>query len=113
MHNRCAVTIFGSMATKMKRKGKTKLRGRTKKRGSSSIRKTVRKISAASKNVKISVPSVSLPTDAIKKQLLTYSDQIDSYLKKINAKVESFTFDVTNFDQGLTIDCKLKATIAE
>ena len=105
------------MATKMRRSGKNQTRLRAKRKvANSRVVKTRRKVTTTrKKNIKISVPSslVNLPSEAIRKQLLSYSDQIESYLRKINAKVDSFTFDVTNFDQGLTINCKLKATIAE
>lgn len=55
--------------------------------------------------------SVSLPADRMREQLLDYSKQIDSYLRKINAKIETFNFAVDTINGGLTVDCSLKATI--
>lgn len=39
----------------------------------------------------------------------SYDDQIQSYLGKVNAKVETFNFSVEKNDRTLAIDCQVKA----
>jgi len=49
--------------------------------------------------------------DNVKNQLITYGNQIQEYLGKIDAKVENYKFSIEKTDGGLSIDCHFKATI--
>jgi hypothetical protein len=50
--------------------------------------------------------------DSIKTQLSTYGNQIQEYLKNVNATVEDYKFSIEKKDGGgLAIDIEFKATI--
>jgi hypothetical protein len=50
--------------------------------------------------------------DSIKSQLSTYGNQIQEYLKNVNAKVEDYKFSIEKKENGgLSIDIEFKATI--
>jgi hypothetical protein len=55
--------------------------------------------------------SLSQSMDSVKNQLMTYGNQIQEYLGKIDAKVENYKFSVEKTDSGLSIDCHFKATL--
>jgi len=50
--------------------------------------------------------------DSIKGQLSTYGNQIQEYLKNVNATVEDYKFSIEKKENGgLSIDIEFKATI--
>ena len=105
--------------TKNARKGRTKIRSRsrsTKSRSSKSRSKiSSRRGSLGNvRNTLLKVGNVSgvkLPVDEIKTQLMTYADQIQGYLGNVNAKIETFNFGVDKSEDGITIDCHVRADI--
>ena len=90
----------------MKKTGRSKssARSKSKSRSRSSPRKTLLKIGSAS--------NLKLPTEDIRAQLMSFGDQIQQYLNKVNAKVEAFNFSVEKEGKGLLVDCQLKALVA-
>ena len=49
--------------------------------------------------------------DTVKKQLVTYSDEIQEYLGKVDAKVDSWKFSLERRDEDLTVDIAFRATV--
>ena len=49
--------------------------------------------------------------DTVKKQLVTYGDEIQEYLGKVDAKVDSWKFSLERRDEGLTVDIAFRATV--
>ena len=62
-------------------------------------------------NVRERIPT-KLPTEEIRKQLLSYASEIEKYLGNVDAKVENFKFSVEVNDKALMIDAAFKATIS-
>jgi hypothetical protein len=63
--------------------------------------------------VKIGTSSgLKLPTEDIRRKLLSYADEIQQYLGKVNAKVDFFDFAVEKSNKGLIVICEVKAIIA-
>lgn len=58
-----------------------------------------------------SASGLKLPVEDIRGQLFSYADQIQQYLAKVNAKVDTFNFAVEKSDKGLVVDCAVKAMI--
>jgi hypothetical protein len=55
--------------------------------------------------------NVGQSIDSIKNQLSNYGNQIQEYLKNVNAKVEDYKFSIEKRDNGLSVDIEFKATI--
>jgi hypothetical protein len=55
--------------------------------------------------------NVGQSLDSIKTQLSNYGNQIQEYLKNVNATVEDYKFSIEKRDNGLSIDIEFKATI--
>ena len=55
--------------------------------------------------------NLSQSMENVKSQLISYGNQIQEYLGKIDAKVENYKFSIEKTDGGLSIDCHFKATI--
>ncbi len=73
--------------------------------------KTTEMKNTASENVKQWSQNQSKSLDDAKQQLITYGSQIQEYLGKINAKVETYKFSVEKMENGLSVDIAFKATI--
>jgi hypothetical protein len=55
--------------------------------------------------------NVGQSIDSIRTQLSSYGNQIQEYLKNVNAQVEDYKFSIEKRDNGLSIDIEFKATI--
>jgi hypothetical protein len=55
--------------------------------------------------------NVGQSLDSIKTQLATYGNQIQEYLKNVNATVEDYKFSIEKKENGLSIDIEFKASI--
>jgi conjugal transfer/entry exclusion protein len=55
--------------------------------------------------------NVGQSIDSIKDQLSEYGNQIQQYLKNVNATVEDYKFSIEKRENGLSIDIEFKATI--
>ncbi len=55
--------------------------------------------------------NVGQSIDSIRKQLSDYGNQIQEYLKNVNAMVEDYKFSIEKKDNGLSIDVEFKASI--
>jgi len=49
--------------------------------------------------------------DTVRKQLVTYGDEIQEYLGKVDAKVDSWKFSIEKQNEGLTVDIAFRATV--
>jgi len=49
--------------------------------------------------------------DTVRKQLVTYGDEIQEYLGKVDAKVDSWKFTIEKQNEGLTVDIAFRATV--
>jgi hypothetical protein len=49
--------------------------------------------------------------DGVKKQLLSYSTQIQEYLGKVDASIDGYKFSIEKQGDGLTIDIAFRATV--
>ena len=76
---------------------------------------TTEKASEAMENVGKSVhhqtEKLNDSLDTVKKQLVTYGDEIQEYLGKVDAKVDSWKFSLERRDEGLTVDIAFRATV--
>ena len=76
---------------------------------------TTEKASEAMENVGKSVhhqtEKLNDSLDTVKKQLVTYSDEIQEYLGRVDAKVDSWKFSLERQDGGLTVDIAFRATV--
>ena len=76
---------------------------------------TTEKASEAMENVGRSVhhqtEKLNDSLDTVKKQLVTYGDEIQEYLGKVDAKVDSWKFSLERRDEGLTVDIAFRATV--
>ncbi len=55
--------------------------------------------------------NVGQSIDSIRNQLSDYGNQIQEYLKNVNATVEDYKFSIEKKDNGLSIDVEFKASI--
>jgi conjugal transfer/entry exclusion protein len=55
--------------------------------------------------------NVGQSIDSIKDQLSEYGNQIQQYLKNVNATVEDYKFSIEKKENGLAIDIEFKASI--
>jgi hypothetical protein len=53
----------------------------------------------------------SLNVDKIRSQLMTYGNEIQEYLNKVDAEVKDYKFSVEKQGNGIAIDVAFKATI--
>ncbi len=58
-----------------------------------------------------SMKSIKPFPDDARNQLLSYGNQIQDYLNRIQADVEGYKFSIEKTDQGFLIDCRIKATL--
>jgi hypothetical protein len=76
---------------------------------------TTEKASEAMENAGRSVhhqtEKLSDSMDTVKKQLVTYGDEIQEYLGRVDAKVDSWKFSLERQDDGLTVDIAFRATV--
>jgi len=49
--------------------------------------------------------------DTVRKQLVTYGDEIQEYLGKVDAKVDAWKFSIEKQNEGLIVDIAFRATI--
>jgi len=49
--------------------------------------------------------------DTVRKQLVTDGDEIQEYLGKVDAKVDSWKFSIEKQNEGLTVDIAFRATV--
>jgi predicted nucleic acid-binding Zn-ribbon protein len=61
--------------------------------------------------VKEQTQNQSKTLDDARQQLTTYGNQIQEYLGKIDAKVETYRFSVEKIENGLLVDIAFKATM--
>ncbi len=62
-------------------------------------------------NVKEQTQNQSKSLDEAKQQLAAYGQQIQQYLGKIDAKVETYKFSVEKVENGLIVDIAFKASV--
>jgi hypothetical protein len=76
---------------------------------------TTQKASEAMENVGKSVhhqtEKLNDSLDTVRKQLVTYGDEIQEYLGKVDAKVDAWKFSIEKQNEGLTVDIAFRATI--
>ena len=76
---------------------------------------TTEKASEAMENVGKSVhhqtEKINDSLDGVKKQLVSYGDQIQEYLGEVDAKVDSWKFSIEKQNEGLIVDIAFRATV--
>ncbi len=76
---------------------------------------TTQKVSEAKESVGKSVhhetEKLNDSLETVRKQLVAYGDEIQEYLGKVDAKVDSWKFSFEKKDEGLTVDIAFRATV--
>jgi len=73
--------------------------------------KATEAIENAGKNVHHQTEKLNESLDSVKKQLISYGDQIQEYLGKVDAKVDSWKFSIEKQSEGLVVDIAFRATV--
>jgi hypothetical protein len=53
-----------------------------------------------------------LSYDDVKQQVTSYGQQINQYLEKVGARLESYKFDVLKVPNGISLDLEFKASFS-
>ena len=76
---------------------------------------TTQKVSDVAENVTKSVNAqtekINDSLDGVRQQLLSYGNQIQEYLTKVDAKVDTYKLSIEKHSDGLSLDFAFRATI--
>jgi hypothetical protein len=75
------------------------------------MEKTSEAVENVSKSVHHQTEKLNDSLDGVKKQLVSYGDQIQEYLGEVDAKVDSWKFSIEKQNEGLTVDIAFRATV--